>query len=139
MRFKYLGSPSIAAQHICDAISIRVDKHLELPDVVQLYFMNLPKNTWAGVDYKDYTLVAISNELPNNGLPKILLHELIHVEQRHTGKLKISNDHWYQWCGIKFVQQDPEALSLEHYKNLPWEIDVQERLDLLIQKIFSKT
>ena len=120
-------------EYIIEKIVTRAASFLKLPDSLQFHFEPMKPEVWGGVDLKNYTKIGLNSSLSLSGIPIIVLHELIHVEQRHLGHLSISKDGWYSWHNIKFTNQLPENMDENQYKNLPWELDVVERLPNLIK------
>jgi hypothetical protein len=69
-------------------------------------------------------------------LISILCHELVHVEQAHTGRLTyIEGDPALKWDGLPYHQSDDQ--SDEYYRSLPWEKDAYEREGLVLDALFD--
>jgi hypothetical protein len=60
-------------------------------------------------------------------MPIILVHELIHVHQKHKGILKIDAKNNCYWHGILQTNKLPEQMTYQEYENLPWEVDVRNK------------
>lgn len=111
-----------------------VAKVIELPPVVEVCLYKLGNNVYGGIDMYRVNRVGVNIDVPLDHIPKILTHELIHVHQKHTGVLKIKHDGSSYWHGVLTTKKLPEHMSYEEYENLPWEVDVANRLD----KVFSE-
>ena len=77
--------------------------------------------------------IVINPNQNEESIRHTLTHELIHVSQKHTKKLEIKRNGHYYWNGIPYTDILPEDMSYQEYKNLPWEIDVQNRETLVLQ------
>ena len=110
---------------------------LELPNTIDICLYILKNDQYGGIDKKRINRLVLNYYLPIRQIPKILVHELIHVNQRYTNKLEITKDGWYIWQKKYFLKKDPQCLTYEQYLNLPWEVDVQCRLNTTLQKILD--
>lgn len=104
---------------------------IELPEKLQVCLYPFMDNVYGGIDKYATNKFGINIKLPLEQLPKIVVHELIHIHQRHVGLLNIKQGHYY-WRNIPYGNQLPEEMSYEDYKNCPWEIDVDNRVDKLL-------
>ena len=97
--------------------------------------IELPKkfldNVYGGIDKNVTNRFGVNINLSLEQLPKIVVHELIHIHQRHVGLLKIKQGHYY-WRNIPYSNKMPEEMSYQEYKSCPWETDVDERVDKLL-------
>lgn len=111
---------------------------LNLPDTLDICLYHLPYATYGGIDRKKINRLVLSYDLPIKQIPLILTHELIHIDQRYTGLLEITKDGWYIWQKKFYLKSDPDSLTYDQYKNLPWEMDVECRLHTTLKKILDK-
>jgi predicted metallopeptidase len=109
---------------------------ISLPDIVEVCIYKLPDNVHGGVDKKVNRLVINSNLLLED-TTKILAHELIHVSQKHEGTLRITQDGVCYWRTIPYQKKLPEDMPYDEYMNLPWEVDVQNRQENLINQVLE--
>jgi hypothetical protein len=127
----------IVISALCNAIST----FLELPDKIDvcLYPLN---NAYGGIDIIHANRIGIDFALTYEELPIVLAHELIHVHQRKTGKLKITPSGKYFWNKVYYTDSLPDKLTFEEYKKLPWEAEAydtqKEVLSKAIQILSSK-
>lgn len=105
----------------------RVSKIIELPNSLEVCLYPLPNNVYGGIDMNHINRIGINYDLPLELIPKILTHELIHVNQKHTGILTIKSNGMCYWHGIPYTKKLPEEMSYEEYNNLPWELDVAKK------------
>jgi hypothetical protein len=104
---------------------------IELPKKLQICLYPFLDNVYGGIDKHVTNRFGININLSLEQLPKIVVHELIHIHQRHVGLLSIKQGHYY-WRNIPYSNKMPEEMSYEEYKNCPWEIDVENRVDKLL-------
>lgn len=90
---------------------------------------------YGGIDMIHANRIGINYDVPFDMLPKILLHELIHVNQKHTGILRIARNGTCYWHGIPVTNKSPSDMTFEEYQNLPWEVDVENRLPALLKTV----
>ena len=110
---------------------------IPLPETVEVCIYDLPDNVYGGLDKHTPNRLGLNSKLPLERIPEILVHELIHASQRHTNMLDIKNNGTYYWRGIPYHNTLPENLDYHEYKNSPWELDVDERLDKLLTETLS--
>lgn len=115
---------------LCNCVST----FLELPERIEVCLYNLDKNTYGGIDVNVPNRMGIDFELPYDSLPRIVIHELLHIHQRKIGKLKINRDGSYFWCGVFFTKTPPEQMPYEEYQKLPWEVDVRVNEEKVLKK-----
>lgn len=104
-----------------------IAKVIELPDTLEICIYPLAENVYGGIDRNRVNRIGINYNLSFESIPYILVHELIHVNQKHLGYLKISPNGMCYWHDIPYTKKLPEDMTLEEYNNLPWEMDVQHR------------
>ena len=121
----------VMIKSLVDALSTLI----ELPQTLQVCLYPFVNNVYGGIDKHVKNRFGININLSLEELPKIVVHELIHIHQRHTGLLAIKGGYYY-WRGIPYGNKLPEELSYQDYKSCPWETDVDDRVDkLLIQAL----
>lgn len=104
---------------------------IELPNTLQVCLYPMLDNVYGGIDKYTANKFGINIKLPVEDLPKIVVHELIHIHQRHVGLLDIKGGYYY-WRKIPYGNKMPEEMTYEEYKCCPWETDVDERVDNLL-------
>jgi len=113
---------------IISSFADSVAKVIELPPTVEVCLYPLAPNMHGGIDRVRTNRIGINYNLLMQDLPLILTHELIHVHQKHKGILKIDSKNNCYWHGIFQTNKLPEQMTYEEYENLPWEVDVNNRL-----------
>jgi len=117
------------AQNVIDTIK----KYIELPETIKVEFINMGTSQYgeAVVDINNPNLVRINLDLSTTDIVIPLVHELIHLEQMHTGKLSNAKFGYIIWEGKKYkVKSD---IAYKDYMQLPWEQDVNSRLKPLLE------
>ena len=119
---------------VITSFTTAVAKVIELPDTIEICLYPLEENVYGGIDRNRINRIGINYNLSFDATPYILVHELIHVNQKHLGYLKISPNGMCHWHGIPYTKKLPEDMTFEEYTNLPWEMDVQHRQKKVLQQ-----
>ncbi len=140
IKFFYKDNKSYQAHEvIITSFANLVSQLIELPDTIEVCLYPLDPNVYGGIDALHVNRIVISTELPLQDIPKILVHELIHVNQKHKGLLKIDRNGMCYWRGIPYTKKLPESMSYEEYQNLPWEQDVAQKQHNLLRAALALT
>jgi|TARA_R110000822_G_scaffold79673_1_gene190355 hypothetical protein len=120
--------------HICKSI----EKFMSLPEYLTIEFLEMYPNTYGetSLDHKSMKKVRLNIDLSVNDLLIPLVHELIHVNQMHTGKLLMSHSGVYVWENTTYLYQST-ILPYKDYKQLPWEVDVDNRQPEILEQLFN--
>lgn len=121
---------------LVESIIKKASCYLELPTVVEIEFQDLGKNSY-GETSIDNKRITLNFKLELNDLLIPLLHELIHLEQIHTGRLARSKDGHYVWEGQVFYV-NPLDMSYEDYRQLPWEFDSDKKQQKLLISLLGQ-
>jgi hypothetical protein len=108
---------------------------IDLPPILEVCLYDLGKNVYGGIDMIHINRIGINYDVPFDMMPKVLLHELIHVNQKHTGILRIARNGTCYWHGIAVTNKSPSDMTYEEYQSLPWEVDVENRLPELLKSV----
>ena len=111
---------------------------IDLPENLTVEFVNMAKNQYAdsSLDNTNTNLIRMSLALTVNDLMIPLVHELIHVNQMHKGRLMITNDGIFIWDKVTY-ELDLDNLHYKEYLLLPWEADVTQRQTPLLKEILK--
>lgn len=117
---------------IIRALCNNVANIIPLPFIIEIEFLNINENTWGGthLNWKYKNKIVLNNILSLQEIPIVLIHELIHISQLHSGMLVVDRNNKVYWQGrhYEFV-----GLSYSEYQNLPWELDVSYRLKKILE------
>ena len=119
------------------SLAIAVSQIIELPDIVEVCLYPLEDNVYGGIDINRVNRIGLNINLSLESQLKILVHELIHVSQKHLGMLRIKPNGMCYWHGIPYSSKPPEEMTHEEYTNLPWELDVQHRQTKVLQRALA--
>ena len=123
---------------IVKSICLATAELIDLPENLTVEFVNMAKNQYAdsSLDNTNTNLIRMSLSLTINDLMIPLVHELIHVNQMHEGKLMITEDGIFIW-DMKTYELIIADLPYEEYLMLPWEADVRHRQPKLLQELLK--
>lgn len=102
--------------------------HLSLPDEIDVEFAYLSESVYAQtiVTHKFKNRLQVNNSLSAKEVIKPVIHELIHLEQMHTGKLYSNGRGICVYEGTRYnITQDIPSYS--DYVKYPWELDAMSR------------
>lgn len=121
------------------SIYTKAKSYLKLPKSLEVEFVDLHDSLYAEtiVNPRYKNRIRLSSKLSEKEIIRPALHELIHLEQMYTGRLSSPRTGMYLWEGQLYNHNDLEKLSFVDYCNLPWETDVNERLDKLLISILK--
>lgn len=119
---------------VLTSLAIAVSQIIELPETVEVCLYPLEDNVYGGIDINRINRIGLNINLSLESQLKILVHELIHVSQKHLGMLRIKPNGMCYWHGIPYTKKPPEEMTHEEYTNLPWELDVQHRQSKVLQQ-----
>lgn len=139
VKFFYQGRNQRKPEHeiIVTEFAKLVGKVIELPDIIEVCLYPLQENIHGGIDILKVNRLGLNINLPLDNVPKVLTHELIHVNQKHKDMLRIDRTGRCYWYGIPYNKQNPEEMNYQDYLDLPWEADVQNRLDFVFKEALN--
>lgn len=138
IRYFYQNNkPSYQHQAIIDKFAVAASQVIELPSLIEVCIYDLGNSVYGGIDMLKINRIGINYNIPFNEIPRILIHELIHVHQKHKGFLRITRNKSCYWHGIMITNKMPEEMSYQEYINLPWELDVANKEKKIMQEVLS--
>lgn len=116
----------VAREVICTNLTEAVSTIITLPSEIQIRFASLGQSVYGStaLEYRFRNRVSLNNTLTVSELPEVLVHELIHLHQSHTGVLRTTRDGKHFWNDKYYTVTE---LVYEEYLKLPWEEDVEKR------------
>lgn len=134
--YKNTGPDKDKEKVVRDVINI-LRNYLELPDIIKVEFVSMGPAQYgeAIVDANNPNIVRINLDLSTTDVVIPLVHELIHLEQMHTGRLMNTRFGDIVWEGTKYKVKS--NMPYQEYINLPWEIEVKTRQKSLLEKLFK--
>jgi hypothetical protein len=122
------------AQAICENMS----RYMLLPDELTIEFTSMPNNVYGDstLDNKSKKYIRLNSMLRVVDLMIPLVHELIHVNQMHEGKLMITHDGIFIWDTVPY-EVNLNDIHYKDYQMLPWEVDVRQRQPKVLQELLK--
>ena len=122
------------ARSICEATA----KLISLPEDLTIEFSVMPNNIYGDstLDNKSNKYIRLNSQLRVNDLMIPLVHELIHVNQMHEGKLMITHDSIFVWDTVPY-EVNLKDIHYKDYQMLPWEADVRHRQPKLLNELLK--
>jgi hypothetical protein len=119
---------------LCETICISLSNVLTLPDEIIIEIVKMSPSAYAEtyLHYKNSHRIRLNNSLLINDIVIPLTHELIHLEQFTTGRLMINHEGLYIWEQMPY-NVNMNDLHYGDYLQLPWELDVHNRLPKLLE------
>jgi hypothetical protein len=127
--FSYPGDDQAEWREIvCRTLTEAVSTVLPLPKEIVIRVANLGAGTYgsAALEFRFRNRISVSTLLSAEEIPEVIVHELIHLNQIHTGMLRSSRVGTYYW-NDRLIEATP-------YEQLPWEVDVAARQQQVLQE-----
>lgn len=111
---------------------------IELPDNIEVEFHALSESVYGEtlLDSRFKNRIRLQESLSPKEVIVPLIHELLHLNQVHTGKLSGRRDGTFLWN--KKIYHAPKTPTVLEWSKLPWEIDVAEREKQILLEVLSK-
>jgi hypothetical protein len=112
---------------------------MDLPENIEVEFRALPGSIYGEtlLDNRFKNRIRLHDSLSVKEVIVPLIHELLHLNQVHIGKLSGRRDGSFMWN--KKVYAVPKNPTINEWSKLPWEIDVAERENQILLEVLSKT
>lgn len=122
----------IVATKLCEAVS----HIIELPDIIEIEFSNLGQSVYGEtiINPRFKNRIRINSMLNSKEIIPAIVHELIHLNQTHTGLLSMTRDGRYIWKNKIYKSPTVKELSFNEHSQLPWEIDVAQRQQKILNE-----
>lgn len=131
------SQPDIAKAKVAERICQAAFLYIDLPEAIEIEFCDLGASYGESVVRNDNKKrIRLHSHLRITELIYPLVHELIHVNQMHKGRLAVTRFGDCVWEG-KIYKLTESKLSYQEYKQLPWEQDVANREKALLVKILK--
>ena len=131
---KYDRTRELVATNIFNIMSGMI----ELPSKIEIEFCTLSESIYGEtlLDPRFKNRIRLHEALTAKEIISPLIHELLHLNQTHTGKLLGRRDGSFIWNGKVYKPQ--QNLSVNDWSQLPWEIDVAEKEKQYLSAILNK-
>lgn len=135
VKFIYIGDKYDRERELVITNIIRITSTIiELPDYIEVEFADL--RTYYGellLDPRFKSRIRLDEMLSSREVISPIVHELIHLNQVHTGRLKHAR-HGVYWEG-KHYDVKLNTTDTKIYSKFPWEMDVVEKQQKLLEQI----
>lgn len=128
MIYEIVNKPKRIETVLLDTAVSFACSYLKLDTDVVIEFETLQKHQCGFCDYdEDFSeaIVTVAKRLSQEEIIRTVFHELVHVKQYETGRLK----HNKIWKG-KLVESDD-------YENFPWELEAYELEEKMMKVFYS--
>jgi hypothetical protein len=129
----YKLSRETVVSKVCNIVST----FLDLPIEIQIRFANLGPSVYGNtaLDNRFKNRISINTSLTDEEIVEILVHELIHLYQIHTGLLSVTRSGSYIWKKRSYKVDSYSFGDYKHYSQLPWELDVEQKQKPLLSDV----
>jgi predicted metallopeptidase len=117
---------------LCEAVS----KIIVLPENIEIEFALLNPSVYGEtiINSRFKNRVRLNNTLTAKEIIPALVHELIHLNQTHTGLLSMTRDGRYIWKNKIYKTPHVGQLTFNEHSQLPWEIDVAQKQQKILNE-----
>jgi hypothetical protein len=138
VRFPKHLQPNIEKAKVATSLCQAASLYIALPDNIIVELVDLGHNAYgeSTLTFNKESKVRINLQLSTKELIYPLVHELLHLNQMHEGKLSVTRFGDCVWEG-KIYKLDQSKMSYKEYTQLPWEYDVSIRQKKLIEQIIG--
>ena len=140
VKFIYSGSDyDIAREAVIIRICTKLSEFLLLPENVEVELKQMNPSAYGEMtlDPRFKNRTKINTDLTVREVMYPVVHELIHLNQIHTGRLSMRRDGSYVWDGRTYNVGHPEKMLHKNYMSLPWEVDVAQKQQILLEKLLD--
>lgn len=136
--FIYSGSlkPPIIYEKFIDKVILIVKNLYVLPDCIEIQFIDIGDNVYGMtmLDPRFPNRIRLNQNLTIDEIVLPLVHELIHLHQIYTNKLKSRKGGLIIWEN-QVYKVDMLNMFFDEYHNLPWEVDATQKTQNLLDLI----
>jgi hypothetical protein len=138
VRFPKHLQPDIEKAKVATSLCQAAFLYIPLPDNIIVEFVDLGHNAYgeSTLTFNKESKVRINLQLSTKELIYPLVHELLHLNQIHEGKLSVTRFGDCVWEG-KTYKLNQSKMSYKEYTQLPWEQDVTSREKQLLANILQ--
>jgi hypothetical protein len=138
VRFPKHLQPDIEKAKVATSLCQAAFLYIALPDNIIVEFVDLGHNAYgeSTLTFNKESKVRINLQLSTKELIYPLVHELLHLNQIHEGKLSVTRFGDCVWEG-KTYKLNQSKMSYKEYTQLPWELDVTSREQQLLANILQ--
>lgn len=138
VRFPKHLQPDIEKAKVATSLCQAASLYIALPDNIIVELVDLGHNAYgeSTLTFNKESKVRINLQLSAKEMIYPLVHELLHLNQIHEGKLSVTRFGDCVWEG-KIYKLNQSKMSYKEYTQLPWELDVTSREQQLLANILQ--
>lgn len=138
VRFPKHSQPDIEKAKVATSLCQAASLYIALPDNIIVELVDLGHNAYgeSTLTFNKESKVRINLQLSAKEMIYPLVHELLHLNQIHEGKLSVTRFGDCVWEG-KTYKLNQSKMSYKEYTQLPWELDVTSREQQLLANILQ--
>jgi hypothetical protein len=138
IRFPKNYQPDIEKAKVATSLCQAASLYINLPDNIIVEFVDLGRSAYgeSTLTFNKESKVRINLQLSTKEMIYPLVHELLHLNQIHEGKLSVTRFGDCVWEG-KTYKLNQSKMSYKEYTQLPWELDVTSREKQLLANILQ--
>lgn len=139
VRFIYAGSAySKEREVVCSSICYIISTLIDLPENIEIEFKNLKGDRYGEtlLDPRFKNRLRLDETLNVKEVMLPLVHELLHLNQTHTGKLSVRRDGVIVW-GDRHFKLPNRPITYDESMTLPWEQDVANKQQFLLEIVLK--
>ena len=138
VRFPKHSQPDIEKAKVATSLCQAASLYIALPDNIIVELVDLGHNAYgeSTLTFNKESKVRINLQLSAKEMIYPLVHELLHLNQIHEGKLSVTRFGDCVWEG-KTYKLNQSKMSYKEYTQLPWELDVANREKQLLANILQ--
>ena len=138
VRFPKHLQPDIEKAKVATSLCQAAFLYIDLPDNIIVEFIDLGHSAYgeSTLTFNKESKVRINLQLSAKEMIYPLVHELLHLNQIHEGKLSVTRFGDCVWEG-KIYKLNQSKMSYKEYTQLPWELDVTSREQQLLANILQ--
>jgi hypothetical protein len=139
VKFIYSHEQNIVRDKVVSNVIRICYSYLQLPNDVIVEYKKLDHNVYAEtiVSSNVKNKIILNEMLTERDVIKPVIHELIHMEQMHTGTLSVYRSGDIYWQGRPYFTTDQKSIDYHDYTQLPWEEDVLLRESKLLKQVLE--
>jgi hypothetical protein len=134
-----VGEYNVVREKVITNVINICKEHLKLPEDIEIEFVYLSESVYAQtiVTHRFKNRLQVNNSLSAKEVIKPVIHELIHLEQMHTGKLYSNGKGVCVYEGIRY-NITSDIPNYTDYVKYPWELDAMSREPKMLQIVLEK-
>ena len=141
VKYNYIAcKQDTGKEAVCNKVCYKAGNLIELPDTIYIEIKLIDKQILGEtiLDLRSYNKITLNSLLTIKECVLVLTHELIHLSQIHKKQLTLHKNGNYVWEGKEYINLAKlKTLAYYDYLQLPWEQDVVEKQQNLLENLLK--